>query len=56
MSFLHIDMTQVVEILPPVRQELYNSIVNIMGVDVLCLGDTSSQGISNHGIYYVELN
>ena len=35
MSFLHTDMTQVVEILPQVRQELNLSyIVNIMGADV----------------------
>ena len=36
MSFLHIDMMQVVEILPQVRQELnLLYIVNIMGADVL---------------------
>ena len=35
-SFLHIDMTQVVEILPQVRQEHYLFyIVNIMAADVL---------------------
>ena len=47
MSFLHIDMTQVVEILPQVRQELTYSTysqyppilhtVNIMGADVLVM-------------------
>ena len=36
MSFLHTDMTQVIEILPHVRQELnLFYIVNIMGADVL---------------------
>ena len=51
MSFLHIDKTQVVEILP-------------QGADVLatqyhgcwCPADARSQGINNHDIYYVEQN
>ena len=35
MSLHHIDMTQVVEILPRVRQELTYSALNIMVADVL---------------------
>ena len=36
MSFLHIDMTQVIEILPQVKTRSYLIyIVNIMGADVL---------------------
>ena len=40
MSFRHIDMTQVVEILPQVRQECTCSTVNIMGADVLATQGT----------------
>ena len=35
MSFLHIHMTQVVEILPQIRQGPTYSTVSIMGADVL---------------------
>ena len=35
MLFLHIDMTQVVEILPQARQDLPILYVNIMAADVL---------------------
>ena len=35
MSFLHTEMTQVVEILPQLRQDYLFYIVNIMGADVL---------------------
>ena len=34
-SFLHVDMTQVVEILPQVRRTYLSYMVNIMGADVL---------------------
>ena len=35
-SFLHIDATQVVEILPQIRQEpTHSNIVNIMAADIL---------------------
>ena len=47
MSFLHIDMAQVVEILPQVRQEVNYS---------TCPGSARSQGINNHDINYVEPN
>ena len=45
MSFLHIDMTQVVEILPDSQYH-----------GCWCPGDARSQGINNHDIYYVEPN
>ena len=41
MSFLHIDMAQIVEILPQ---------------GCWCPGDARSQGISNHDIYHDEPN
>ena len=53
MSFLHIVMTQVVEICPQVRQGPAYSTVSIMAADDL-VGDARSQGISNHDIYHVE--
>ena len=52
--FLHTEMTQVVKILPHVRQEPSYStyLVNIMGADTVA---TATQGAStcNHGIDYV---
>ena len=42
-SFLHTDMTQVVEILPRVRQGFAR-----------CPGEARSQGISNHDIDLVK--
>ena len=51
MLFLHIDMTQVVEILPQVRGELtYPTKYR----ECWYPGDARSQGISNHDIDYVE--
>ena len=54
MSFLHIDMTQVLEILPQVRQEL--TILHNQYHGYWCPGDARSQGIINHDIDYVELS
>ena len=42
MSFLHIDMTRVVGILPQIRQELTYSTVSIMGADVLAMQGASA--------------
>ena len=53
MSLLHIDMTQVVEILPCVRQGPTCSI-HIQYLGFWWPGDAKSRGISNHDIYYVE--
>ena len=50
MSFLHVDMTKVVEILPMVRQELiFFYMVNIMVADALapCVARASATMISN---------
>ena len=54
MSLLHIDMTQVVELLPYVSQEpIYTvNVVNIMAADDLAT--QRGQGISNNYIDYVE--
>ena len=50
MSFLHIDMRQVVEIHSQVKQEpTYRQYHGCR-----CPGDARGQGISNHDIYYVE--
>ena len=49
MSFLHINMTQAVEIIPQVRQELTYSTQSISWLLMFW-----RQGISNHDIYYVE--
>ena len=54
MSFLHIDLTQVVEILPQVRQGL--PILHNQYHGCWWPGDARSQGISNHDIYNVELD
>ena len=52
-SFLYIDMTQVVEILPQITQEpTYSYKVNIMAADVLAT--PGSQGISSHDIDLVK--
>ena len=51
MSFLHIDMAQVVEILSHIRKELTYSTCQYHGF--WCPGNTRSQGISYHDIYYV---
>ena len=51
MSFLHIDKTQVIEILPQARHKL---ILHSHGC--WCRGDARSRGISNHDTGYVEAN
>ena len=51
-SFLHSDESQVVEILPHVRQDLTYSTWSKSWV---MFGDIKSQGISNHDIDYIEL-
>ena len=56
-SFLHIHMAQVVEILPQVRQEhTFVPIPHGQYHGCWCAGDAGGQGISNHDIYYVEPN
>ena len=53
MSFLHIDMTHVVEILPQVRQELYLFyMVSIMGAEVLAT--QGARASANHDIDLVK--
>ena len=51
-SFLHTDMTQVVEILPRIRQEFTNSTESISWV--LMFWRRRSQGIGIHDIDYIE--
>ena len=58
MSFLHIDMTQVIEPLPQVTEEL-----NLLYIAHICqyhgcwcTGEAWSQGISYHDIDYIEMN
>ena len=52
MVFLHIDMTQVVEILHHVRRDLSNLLFYM--ADIMAAGGTRSQSSGNHNIYYVE--
>ena len=52
-SFLHIDTTQVVEILPQIRQELAYSTYSIYH-GCWCPGDVRSLGISSHDIDLVK--
>ena len=54
MSLLHIDMIQVAEILPRVRQGLAYTIQPGRYHSCWWTGDVRGQGISNHDIYYVE--
>ena len=52
-SFLQIDMQQVVEILPSCKIGTYLFyIVNIMGADILVMQGVRAS--ANHDIYYVE--
>ena len=52
-SFLHTDMTQAIEILPCVRQNL--PILHSQYHGCWCPGNARSQGISKNDIYFVEL-
>ena len=45
MSFLHIDMTQVVEILPQIRQGPTHSTVNIMAAGVLATQEARTSAV-----------
>ena len=54
MSFLHIDMAQAVEIISQIRPELAYSTYQYHGF--WCPGDARNQAITNHDIYYIELN
>ena len=44
MSFLHIDITQIVEIFPQVKRAYLFYIFNIMGVDVLATQGARASG------------
>ena len=54
MSFLHIDMTEAVEIISQIRPELAYSTYQYHGL--WCPGDARNHAITNHDIYYIELN
>ena len=56
MPLFHTDMTQVVEILPQVRQDKVLSILHSQYHACLCPGDARSQDISNHDINCVQPN
>ena len=56
MSFLHIDMAQVVETFPQVRQgPTYSTYSGSQYHGCWCPGDARSQGISNNDIDLVKL-